>query len=167
LSTVTATFAVVQRVQSSPLPKEQRLRRYHRRLPSRLGKSQSAGGREFPPDRATTSCRPARSQGVLARLSTGTATFAVVQWMQSHSFQQRLRWRHRDLPSRRAQRWTAGGREFPRDRATVSSRPARSQGVLARLSTGTATFAVVQRVQSRSFQQRLRRWHPLLPTSLP
>ena len=48
----------------------------------------------------------------------------------------------------------------------VSCRPVRSQDVPAGSSTVTATFAAVQWVQPLSFQQRLQRRHPSLPTSL-
>jgi hypothetical protein len=48
----------------------------------------------------------------------------------------------------------------------VSCRPVRSQDVPAGSSTVTAMFAAVQWVQPLSVQQRLRRRHPSLPTSL-
>jgi hypothetical protein len=45
-----------------------------------------------------------------------TAIFAAVQWVQSRSFQQRLRRRHPSLPTSLASRRFVGGRDFHRSR---------------------------------------------------
>ena len=71
-----------------------------------------------------------------------TATSAVVQRVQSRSFQPRLRQHHRLVPTRLAQRPWVGSREFPLNRVTGSGVPVHSRAVPVRSSMATATSEI-------------------------